>query len=93
MKKIFIILCCLLLSGCYNYIELDEEQVIRITYREWSEKRNKFRVGTDFVDDDNAQGVITFVKVIENALVAGEDCVDILLKERNGRSVCEAEYQ
>ena len=66
----------------YNYIELDEEQVIRITYREWSEKRNKFRVGTDFVDDDNAQGVITFVKEIEKASVAGEDRVDILLKER-----------
>ena len=66
----------------YNYIELDDEQVIRITYREWSEKRNKFRVGTDFVDDDNAQGVITFVKEIEKAPVAGEDCVDILLKER-----------
>ena len=28
MKKIFIILCCLLLTGCYNYIELDELAVV-----------------------------------------------------------------
>lgn len=28
MKKIFIILCCLLLSGCYNYVELDELAVV-----------------------------------------------------------------
>lgn len=66
----------------YNFIELDDEEVVRITYREWSEKRNRFRVGTDFVDDDDAQGVITFVEEKEPVQVAGEDRVAILLKER-----------
>lgn len=39
MKKIFIILCCLLLSGCYNYIELDELAVVTM-------------IAIDYKDDD-----------------------------------------
>ena len=39
MKKIFIILCCLLLSGCYNYIELDELAVVTM-------------IAVDYKDDD-----------------------------------------
>ena len=72
----------------YNFIEIDGENIVRITYREWSEKRNKFRVGTDFVEDDEAQGVLSLVKDNNDSLqVSGVDKIAILMQERLTREM------
>lgn len=42
----------------YCYIEIEDEEITRITYREWFAKRNKFRVGLSFTDEDT--GIVTF---------------------------------
>ena len=57
----------------YNFIELDGDKVAKITYRQWSEKRNKFKAGSDFVDDDDSNGVIIFNKT---DMVNQEDVTD-----------------
>lgn len=44
----------------YNFIELVDDKVFKITYRQWSKFRGEFRVGSDFVDDDYSNGVIMF---------------------------------
>lgn len=72
----------------YNFIELDDDKVARIIYREWSEKRNRFRIGSDFVDDDDAQGVLSFVENAKAELpVTGEDRISILLNNRLRREM------
>ena len=42
----------------YNFIELEDDHVSRIIYREWFEKRNKFRSGSAFTEDES--GIETF---------------------------------
>lgn len=67
----------------YNFIEIEGENISRITYREWSEKRNRFRIGTDFVEDDEAQGILSFVNEDNHPLqLSNVDKVDILMQER-----------
>ena len=67
----------------YNFIELDDDKVVKITYRQWQEKRNKFRAGSDFVDDEECNGVITFVDdVSEQKHVSPTDLTTILMQER-----------
>ena len=46
----------------YSFIELENDKVVRISYREWFEKRNRFRAGISFTDDDESQGVVSFVE-------------------------------
>lgn len=65
----------------YNFIELEDEKVIRIIYRQWQEKRNKFRAGLDFVDDDESNGVVSFVRQTQKHNSV-EDRISILMKER-----------
>ncbi len=42
----------------YNFIELIDHEVARIVYREWVEKRNKFRSGSAFTEEES--GIVTF---------------------------------
>ena len=67
----------------YSFIELENDKVVRISYREWFEKRNRFRAGISFTDDDESQGVVSFVeektRAIQNKNV---DLVSILMQER-----------
>lgn len=42
----------------YNFIELVDENITRIIYREWLEKRNKFRAGSAFTDDESGMEII-----------------------------------
>jgi predicted MPP superfamily phosphohydrolase len=68
----------------YNYIELEDDKVMRITYREWFEKRNKFRVGISFTEDDDNIGVVSFedkphtIKTVYDEV----DSVTIIMQER-----------
>lgn len=67
----------------YNFIELNDDKVIRITYRQWQEKRNMFRVGSDFVEDEESNGIISFVdEVSEQKPNALPDRIAILMQER-----------
>ena len=66
----------------YNFIELEDDQVVRITYRQWQEKRNRFRAGVDFVDDDESNGVISFIEKAQVFKNAGNDRITILMQER-----------
>ena len=72
----------------YNFIEIDGENITRIIYREWSEKRNKFRIGTDFVEDDEAQGILSFLKEDNHPIhVSDVDRIAILMQERLTREM------
>ncbi len=42
----------------YCFVEFNDQEVTRITYREWFEKRNKFRVGLSFTDEET--GIVSF---------------------------------
>ena len=67
----------------YNFIELDDDKVIRITYRQWQEKRNRFRSGSDFVEDEESNGVISFID--ETGSIRQDtktDRISILMHER-----------
>ena len=65
----------------YSFIELEEDKVTRITYRQWQEKRNKFRVGSDFIEDEESNGVVSFVdKYKQQKSIV--DRVSILMQER-----------
>lgn len=67
----------------YSFIELEDDKVTRITYRQWLEKKNRFRAGIDFIEDDESNGVITFVDEInEKKNVATDDRIMILMQER-----------
>lgn len=67
----------------YNFIELDDDKVVKITYRQWQEKRNKFRPGSDFVEDEESNGVITFSnEVKEQKQTTYTDRITILIQER-----------
>ena len=67
----------------YNFIELADNKVIKITYREWFEKRNKFRAGISFTDDDESQGVISFIDESKDPLSKlAVDQVSIMMRER-----------
>jgi len=67
----------------YNFIELDDDKVVKIIYRQWQEKRNKFRAGSDFVEDEESNGVITFVdEVNEQKQTTSVDRTTILMQER-----------
>ena len=67
----------------YNFIELENDKVIRITYRQWQEKRNKFRTGSDFVEDEDSNGVISFIDETADIRKDTEtDRVSILMHER-----------
>ncbi len=65
----------------YNYIELDNDRIVKITYRQWQEKRNRFRAGVDFVEDEESNGIITFVDT-QNEQKVIADKVTILMQER-----------
>ena len=72
----------------YNYIEIENDQVVRITYREWLEKRNRFRPGSAFTDDDETPGIISFVEVVpDNQAADGTDRISILMQERLRREM------
>lgn len=66
----------------YSFIELEDDQVVKITYRQWQEKRNRFRAGVDFVDDDDSNGVISFTEKAQNIDYTGTDRTAILMHER-----------
>lgn len=72
----------------YNFIEIENDQVIRITYREWLEKRNRFRPGSAFTDDDETPGIISFVDVVPDNLTADRtDRISIMMQERLRREM------
>lgn len=60
----------------YNFIEICDDSVTRIIYREWFEKRNRFRAGSAFVDDES--GIETFEVVRDNTESQANDRVRIL---------------
>lgn len=67
----------------YNFIELEGDKISKIIYREWFEKRNKFRSGISFTDDDEGQGIVTFYN--EEPKIANQmdsDKISIIMKER-----------
>lgn len=70
----------------YNFIEINDDKVMRVIYREWLEKRNKFRDGSAFTDEDN--GVVNFVEQLNeetssaNISMQVEDKVMILLQAK-----------
>ena len=68
----------------YNFIELDDDQVIKITYRQWQEKRNKFRAGSDFLEDEESNGVVSFAQKSNDGNKSEPvlDRVSFLLQER-----------
>lgn len=53
----------------YCFIEIEGEEVTHIIYREWFEKRNKFRVGLSFTDEES--GIVAFERKqnVDNTLV------------------------
>ena len=69
----------------YNFIEISDDKVIRVIYREWLEKRNKFRDGSAFTEEDN--GIVNFVEQSDEEPSAStsmqvEDKVLILLQAK-----------
>lgn len=44
----------------YSILEIEEDSVNKIIYREWFEKRNRFRPGLSFTDEDD--GIVVFEK-------------------------------
>jgi len=67
----------------YSFIELEDDKVSRIVYREWFEKRNKFRAGLSFTDDDESQGVVSFENDDEKIISQNDsDLVSIIMRER-----------
>ena len=66
----------------YSFIEIEDDQVMKITYRQWQEKRNRFRAGVDFVDDDDSNGIISFLDKARAFKNTGADRIAILMQER-----------
>lgn len=67
----------------YSFIELKDTMVAKITYRQWQEKRNRFRAGSDFVEDEESNGVITFLEDVSEQKEKGfSDKISILMQER-----------
>ncbi len=70
----------------YNFIEINDDKIVRVIYREWLEKKNKFRAGSAFTDEED--GIVTFVEQSENESVPSskmmltEDKVLILLQAK-----------
>ena len=62
----------------YSFVELDDEYVARIIYREWFEKRNKFRSGSAFTEDE--YGIETFD--VRKKSPADNDTVSTILHMR-----------
>ncbi len=71
----------------YNFIEICDDSVTRVIYREWFEKRNRFRAGSAFVDDES--GIETFEAVKANTESQTNDRVRIL-RDMKLRSLMEA---
>lgn len=72
----------------YNFIEITDSVVSRVIYREWFEKRNKFRAGSAFVDDES--GIESFEsEKFENATPPVDDRIKIL-REMKLRTLMEA---
>lgn len=63
----------------YCVIELEDRNVSRVIYREWSEKRQKFRIGISFTDADT--GIVEFENK-ENVRTDVEDRVSVLLNNK-----------
>ena len=74
MKKIIILVLCLLLTGCYNYKELNKIAIVSSISID--KKDNKYLVGAQVLnvkpkDDSNSSNVIVYKeegKTIEEAL-------------------------
>lgn len=67
----------------YSFIELKDDMVVKITYRQWQEKRNRFRVGSDFLEDEESNGVVTFIdEECKQKNSIETDLITILLQER-----------
>lgn len=63
----------------YNYIVIEDEHIDRIIYREWFEKRNKFRSGSAFTEDESG------IECFEHKEPHNSDSVDriqLLLQDR-----------
>lgn len=71
----------------YNYIELEGDAVVRIVYRQWQEKRNKFRAGSDFVEEDESNGIISCLKGKPENAGSKTDRIAILMQERLRREM------
>lgn len=71
----------------YNFIELDRDKVVRIVYRQWQEKRNRFRAGSDFVEEDESNGVISFLKGTIEDEKSYTDRIAILMHDRLRREM------
>ncbi len=54
----------------YCFIELKDDNVSRVIYREWFEKRNKFRSGSAFTNDENGIEVFKDTKEQEDNIYA-----------------------
>lgn len=67
----------------YSFIELRDDMVVKITYRQWQEKRNRFRAGSDFVEDEDCNGVITFVNdEYHESPTTADNLIKILMQDR-----------
>lgn len=71
----------------YCFIELEDDEVTRIIYREWFEKRNKFRVGLSFTDEES--GVVSFERKKETLNTPHEDRI-LAMMQMKLRSAMEA---
>ncbi|MCH5226659.1 MAG: metallophosphoesterase [Muribaculaceae bacterium] len=67
----------------YSFIEIENDYINKIVYRQWQEKRNKFRPGSDFVEDEESNGIINLKhRRVLNQETDSVDTIDLLLKER-----------
>lgn len=71
----------------YNFILLNGNDVDRIVYRQWQEKRNKFRAGSDFVEEDDSNGIISLGEKVEENDKTPTDKISVLLQERLRREM------
>lgn len=60
----------------YCYIELDDDRVCRVIYREWFDSRKTFKAGLDFTDGED--GVVMIAN--ENHII--KDPIRLMLEER-----------
>lgn len=63
----------------YNFIMLEDEHLDRIIYREWFEKRNKFRSGSAFTEDESGVECFDYQK---DPKTVGTDKVALILQNR-----------
>ena len=71
----------------YCFIEINDEEITQISYREWFGKRNKFRPGLSFTEEDT--GIVTF-ESSENVVAKPEDDRILTIMDMRLREAMEA---